>query len=402
MLYCGSGNPDLTRRRGGGSRNRTRISGPGAPIRPARRPFPPVGRGALTCTGCGARRRAGTGPGGAGRLLVPIELPPLTGSELRRLFLRLPALRALPQEDRTFVAPAIGGHPRLIEFVDALLRGGRTELRDTARRLRALAREHQLDLRRPRALDDALDDAVLLGAADILLTDLTGLLTSDERDLLGQASVCRSPLTIDDLAYACAGSEPTPGQVAGTARNAARLVDLTLLSHDAADRDSLVMHPWTAAALTRTVIDPGELGQRHRHAVDMHLRRFTQRRAGYQDLVDLARHLAELNQYDEPAALAAQATDLLPGSIARASYLADIRPLLPPDQRPAMLVADLDLQAVLATGNLSALDQVYRCVSLVGTAEYGGRLSPALGGRHRARRRRPGAPAPDHSGRRLR
>jgi hypothetical protein len=107
------------------------------------------------------------------RLLVPIELPPLTGSELRRLFLRLPALRALPQQDRTVVARAIGGHPRLIEFVDALLRGGRTELRDTARKLGALAREHRLDLRRPRALDDALDDAVLLGAADILLTDLT-------------------------------------------------------------------------------------------------------------------------------------------------------------------------------------------------------------------------------------
>jgi hypothetical protein len=120
------------------------------------------------------------------------------------------------------------------------------------------------------------------------------------------------------------------------------------------------------------VIDPGGLGQRHRHAVDTHLRRFAQRRAGYLDLVDLARHLAGLHQYDVVAALAAQATDLLPGSIARASYLADIRPLLPPDQRAAMLVADLELQAVLATGNLSALDQVYRCVSLVGTAEYGG------------------------------
>src|SRR5664280_1672804 len=82
--------------------------------------------------------------------------------------------------DRTMVARAIGGHPRLIEFVDALLRGGRTELRATARKLHALAREHQLDLRRPRALDDALDDAVLLGAADILLTDLTGPLTSDD------------------------------------------------------------------------------------------------------------------------------------------------------------------------------------------------------------------------------
>jgi hypothetical protein len=100
-----------------------------------------------------------------------------------------------------------------------------------------------------------------------------------------------------------------------------------------------------------------------------------QRRAGYPDLVDLARHLAGLHQYDVVAALAAQATDLLPGSIARASYLADIRPLLPPDQRAAMLVADLELQAVLATGNLSALDEVYRCVGLVGTAEHGGHQS---------------------------
>ena len=78
-------------------------------------------------------------------------------------------------------------------------------MRDTARKLGALAREHRLDLRRPRALDDALD-AVLLGAADILLTDLTGLLTSNERDLLGQAGVCRSPLTIDDLAHARAAA----------------------------------------------------------------------------------------------------------------------------------------------------------------------------------------------------
>jgi len=96
-----------------------------------------------------------------------------------------------------------------------------------------------------------------------------------------------------------------------------------------------------------------------------------------------------------PARLGGERGDdgaMLPGRRSvRASYLADIRPLLPPYQRPAMLVADLDLQAVLATGNLlpgpgrpgapsywwrparwSALDQVYRCVSLLGTAEYGG------------------------------
>ena len=108
------------------------------------------------------------------------------------------------------------------------------------------------------------------------------------------------------------------------------------------------------------MIDPDELGQRHRHAVDMHLRRFALGRAGYPDLVDLARHLAGLNQYDDVAALAYQATEVLPGSLARASYFADIRPLLPPDQRAAMLVADLELQAVLDAGNLVAAHRLAR------------------------------------------
>src|SRR5689334_1364104 len=75
---------------------------------------------------------------GAGRILVtcrypipgsetrlhPIPVGPLSPAEQRRLFLRLPALRDLSRDDRVLLTRTIGGHPRLIEFLDVLLREG--------------------------------------------------------------------------------------------------------------------------------------------------------------------------------------------------------------------------------------------------------------------------------------
>ena len=80
---------------------------------------------------------------GPDRFLAQIPLPPLSAAELRRMFLRLPALRDLDSEDRRLLMRAIGGHPRLIEFTDALLRGGRASLRHVQARLRDLARAQQ-------------------------------------------------------------------------------------------------------------------------------------------------------------------------------------------------------------------------------------------------------------------
>ena len=77
---------------------------------------------------------------GPDRFLARIPVPALSAAELRRLFLRLPALRDLDAEGRRVLARAIGGHPRLIEFTDALLRGGRSGFRHVQARLRDLAR----------------------------------------------------------------------------------------------------------------------------------------------------------------------------------------------------------------------------------------------------------------------
>lgn len=60
----------------------------------------------------------------------------------------------------------VGGHPQLIEFIDALLRGGRANLKQVQAKLRDLARNEGIDLTRPRPLGQAMDQAMLLGSAD--------------------------------------------------------------------------------------------------------------------------------------------------------------------------------------------------------------------------------------------
>jgi hypothetical protein len=56
-------------------------------------------------------------PPGVDVFLLDVRVPPLSGAELRRLMLRLPALRDLQAADRKVLIDTIGGHPRLLEFV---------------------------------------------------------------------------------------------------------------------------------------------------------------------------------------------------------------------------------------------------------------------------------------------
>ena len=85
------------------------------------------------------------------------------------MFLRLPALRDLDADDRRLLVRAIGGHPRLIELTDALMRGGTADFRHVQRKLRDLAARQGVSLARETPLETALDQAMLLGSADILL-----------------------------------------------------------------------------------------------------------------------------------------------------------------------------------------------------------------------------------------
>ena len=134
--------------------------------------------------------------------LEPLHLGPLSPAETRKLVWRLPGLDALPRAELQRAYEQVGGHPRALEYLDALLRGGRARFRDVERRLKqALQAKGIADPGRWCAatqgdLSQALAETVTLAADDVLLDELLKRLDDQplaQRLLLGTA-VYRMPV----------------------------------------------------------------------------------------------------------------------------------------------------------------------------------------------------------------
>jgi tetratricopeptide (TPR) repeat protein len=287
-----------------------------------------------------------------GELLLQVPVPPLSPAELRRMFLRLSALRELPLGDRGLLMATIGGHPRLIEFVDALLRQGRANLKDTVTRLRKLAKEQGVQLSDERQLDQAIEEAMLLGSRDILLDQLMDLLTDQQREVLLQAAVTTPPMSATDLAVACHGDNPTTEQQTSTAAAVRQLTDLTLLTP--VDPDEVAVHPWVSNALAAFQGDQAD--HRRSQAITMRLQRFNSGRGDYDDLVDIAHNLAATSRFDELSDFGLEVADLLAhqfGELSVAAFLGEIIPAMPSTRRYLSLF-DRGLNALLRTGSITA------------------------------------------------
>jgi tetratricopeptide (TPR) repeat protein len=145
-------------------------------------------------------------PGQAGRRLADLHLGPLSAAETRKLMWRLPGLDALPIEDKNRAYRNVGGHPRTLEYLDALLRGGQARFDDVAERMEDRLRQRGITdpaawLARPgQDIDASLADAVTLSVDDIVLARLLDQLAATPlaTDLVTGASVYRIP--VDDTA----------------------------------------------------------------------------------------------------------------------------------------------------------------------------------------------------------
>ncbi|MBK6872786.1 MAG: tetratricopeptide repeat protein [Kineosporiaceae bacterium] len=139
-------------------------------------------------------------PGGVQDRLRWQALGPLTFAETMKLVWALPQLDDLPDEDLERVWRAVGGHPRTLEYLDAVLAGGQGRLGDITRRLHdaatdRLGAEAATDwFTTDRDLDAALADVVTLAADDVLLPALWAGLSGDARRLLIGLSVFREPV----------------------------------------------------------------------------------------------------------------------------------------------------------------------------------------------------------------
>jgi len=183
--------------------------------------------------------------GAHARLLItsrhPLDLPeaadrvtehhlgPLSRGETDKLMWRLEALGALERPERDRAYADVGGHPRALEYVDSLLRGGRARFRDVASRMEAALRARGIAdpsswlARGAGDLKQALAETVTLIVDDVLVDRLLARLQPYPlaRQLFVAASVFRTPIDADGLNWAVAESlEPDPdtGRVSRTSQ----------------------------------------------------------------------------------------------------------------------------------------------------------------------------------------
>ena len=253
--------------------------------------------------------------------ITPLHLGPLTLTEARRLVWRLPALDRLADSELRAAVAAVGGHPRALEYLDALLRGGQSSFRDIEARMREVLRtqyeiadpDHWMR-EGPGKLDNLLAETITLAVTDVLLSTLLEQLETvpSARELLVRASVYRLPIDETGLRWLL----NTPTDPAGTSQESERLssgtaspapspnlkratqtlVDLGLLApvqEAAADPPCWIVHRWTAAALEK-LVSPETTNDAHLRASEYWLSVLTQPKTSPDDSSNSGEVIARL------------------------------------------------------------------------------------------------------------
>jgi len=291
---------------------------------------------------------------GADGWLQRVTLGALSAAEVRKLVLRLPALHGLQSDELSRVLRLIGGHPRMLEFLDALLRGGRGRLPHVSRKLKDLLKDVPVDPARTKGqLDDSLHAAQLLIARNVFLEELLTLAqAAGAEGALLQLAASNLPVTPDGLARMLADDPAQPGDVAAAQRAIVALEDLSLL-HRQPDGAAAV-HRWTAQGLA------GADAAAHRaRCVRAGRYRWWQVTNETHDLGDateaLRNHLAG-EDFDEAVSIAQACFDALRGfqqAVGVAALASEMLERLPESHGSFAFVADEEAKAHLALGATS-------------------------------------------------
>jgi len=144
------------------------------------------------------------------RRLLHWHLGPLSFSETRKLAWRLSGLDALDHDELKQAYVNVGGHPRALEYLDALLRGGKARFADVEQRLKKAILKNK-GIEDPDQwcndikgdFDQALAETITLAADDVLLDELLERLKEIPlaSGLLYGASVHRLPVDQSGLAW---------------------------------------------------------------------------------------------------------------------------------------------------------------------------------------------------------
>ncbi|MFJ3274279.1 tetratricopeptide repeat protein [Streptomyces sp. NPDC086776] len=204
-----------------------------------------------------------------------LHLGPLTWQETRKLIWRLPGIDALSPPEQAQVWARLGGHPRSLEYLDALLRDGAARFDEVSARLGAALADRETGP--GGGLGWKLHETGALIAQDVLLPQLLARLDEAPaaRRLLLGAAVYRLPVDRTGLTWQVAAASADPSGLAdpsdaaepppepdGLDEAVTQLLHLGLL---APAGGGYLVHRWTATALAR-IAGPELLTHAHRRA----------------------------------------------------------------------------------------------------------------------------------------
>ena len=289
---------------------------------------------------------------GLAAYLDRVPVGPLSPAESRKLVLRLDTLRPLAPAELARILQVIGGHPRMLELLDALARGGVGRLTHVTQKLEQLLRELKIDpASATDRLDQALETALLLGSRDIFLADLLDRVRGQGLDgALLQTAVSNLPVPPAGLARMLASDDLTQaGDAAAAERALRRLEDLSLV-HRFPDRCAWV-HRWTAEGLAR--LDPDQHAARCVRAGRYRWWRAENETHRIDDAVEAVRNYLAGGEFDAAAEAALGCLGALARfqrSLAVATLASEVLETLPESHPRFSAIADREAKAHLSLG----------------------------------------------------
>ncbi len=280
-----------------------------------------------------------------------LKVPPLSDAASRKLAFRLPSFQQFDHSERQRVQKLLGGHPRMLELLDALLQAGEARFDHVKKKLDALFEKRGL---KPgtflEGLPENLQLLLTLGMRDILLEELFELVQKEGLgEFLLQVAVSNLPVSVDGLARMLA-KDPSDQVDAITSEAAlSRFESLGLLFRD--EEGDAHVHRWTAEGLKE--VNPEHHLKRCIAAGRYRMWRVEHETKGLADGMEATRNFLEGKAFDE-------AVEVAEGCIAAmirfqqilsvASLAAEVLAVLPEDHASFASISDQEAQAFLALG----------------------------------------------------
>jgi hypothetical protein len=280
---------------------------------------------------------------GFAALIATLAIGPLTDADVRKLVMRLPGLHQADTAALRTVLRILGNHPRVLELLDALIRGGVGRLPHVTIKLNDLLARSGAVVPGDAGgdLTEALRLSLVLGARDVFLDEL--LTIARQRDLaeiLLQTAVSNLPVHAADVAHMLGDTPASPAAVEEVARALRRLEAMSLV-YRMEDGDVWV-HRWTAEGLGRSQPDDE---QRDRSARAGRYRRWRaeQEKNDLHHLVEAMRNFLRAEAWDDAVAIVGILIDVLGHrhqTIGVASFVAEVLTALPGEHRAVPWLLD--------------------------------------------------------------